>query len=66
MAREKVWFSCCSMLCTCLTWCLIRTLCRFVLDPTAKPSHAEATVMCKVGYLETKEDFMKLLSVFLA
>ena len=38
---RKMWFSCGSVP-------VIRTLCRSVLEPIAKPSHAEASVICKV------------------
>jgi len=34
---------------TFLTQCAIRTLCRFVLEPLAKPRHAERIVICRVA-----------------
>jgi hypothetical protein len=34
--------------CTCLTWCVVHTLCRSTLELTDKPSHAQECVLCKV------------------
>jgi len=40
--------SCDSTYCTCLTWCVIHTLCRCILELIAKPRCAEANVLHKV------------------
>jgi hypothetical protein len=49
---------------TCLTWFVIRTLRRSVLESIAKPSHSEASVLCKVlGIL--RRVFIKILLGFL-
>jgi len=69
---EKVWgarylsknmVSCCgSMYCTCLAWCVICTLCRYVLEPVAIQCHMQDNDM-----LETvRVIFVKLLQVLFA
>ena len=45
---RKLWSSCVSSYSVCVTWCVIRTLGRSVLEPIAKPSHTEASVLYKV------------------
>jgi hypothetical protein len=46
--------------CAYSTWCAKRTLCGFVLEPIAKPSHTEASVLCEIlGTLRTI--FMKVV-----
>ena len=59
---RKVWSSCGSTYSACVTWCVIRTLRRFVLEPIAKPSHTETSVIYKVrGTLRII--FLKLMRV---
>jgi hypothetical protein len=62
--RKKTWSSCGSTYCTCLKWRVIRTLRRPTLDPTDKPDHTEASVLCKVIRIVITI-FMKLVRVFL-
>jgi len=59
---RRIWSSCCSTYCTCATWCVVRTLCRSVLEPVVNPSHTEASVLGKEpGTLRTA--FIELLRV---
>jgi len=64
---RRMWSSYGLTNCTCLMWCVIHTLCRFILGLIAKPysvSHM-VSVLCKVlGTLRTI--FMTLLQIFLA
>jgi hypothetical protein len=45
---RNMWSSCCSTYCICLAWCVICTLHRSVIEPVAKPSHMEASVLRKI------------------
>ena len=45
---RNLWSSCGSTYCTCVARCVILTLRRPVLETIVKPSHAEASVLCKV------------------
>jgi len=61
---RKMRFSCDSAYCTYLTWCVIRAILRSDLEPIAKTSHEEESVLCKVlGNLSTI--FMTLVRGFL-
>jgi len=68
MKLEKCGFSCscsCSFTyCTCLTWCIICTLRRFVLELITKPNLMELSVLQKVHWT-LGTIFMKLVQVFL-
>jgi hypothetical protein len=72
LKRKKIWYSYGSMSCTCLTWWLILTLHRTILEPIPKLKHAAARVLCKVlGSLrtiflkETSARFCYLINVFM-
>jgi len=67
-AKKKIWSLCGSSYYTCLNWCVLRILHKYVLEPIAKPSHAEAGVLCKVlGNLRTicmKLELLMFIDVF--
>jgi len=60
--RKNMWSSCGSSYCTRLKCCLLHYLHKCVLETIAKPSHAEASVLCKVlGILRTSCMKLELL-----
>jgi hypothetical protein len=61
---RKIWSPCAVSYCTCLTWCIIRTVCRSIQEPIDKPSRREQCVLCKVPR-NIRKIFMKLVRVFL-
>jgi hypothetical protein len=50
--NRQMWSSSCSTYCSCVTWCIFRTLSRSVLESIAKPSQAKPYAgqftLCKV------------------
>jgi hypothetical protein len=64
-AERRVWSCCIASYCTCLTFCAHCTLLMPVFQPSAEPSHAEASVLGKVvGNL--RAIFMPLIGVIVA
>ena len=54
---RKIWSSWGSTYCICLTWCIICTLGRAVLEPKAYPNHAEASTLRNAQVMNIEQDF---------
>jgi hypothetical protein len=59
-----MWSCCRSMYCTCLALCVVYTEPRSVLEPIAKPSHAEVNVLREV-FGNIRAIFVKQVQLFL-
>ena len=60
---RKIWSSSCPTYCSCITCCVVRTLLMFILEPIAKLSVTQASVLLQLlGNLRTI--FMKILRAF--